>query len=99
MVSQSTAQQVALSMQPDRRPGSEVLGASLAYATIPHFGSQRQLVWLVSIDPAGGLYSVHPPQRAANYCVQIIEANNGKWLMTSAGLSPSLPALAAIPAQ
>lgn len=42
-------------------------------------------------------YSVSPPERLANYCVQIIDASTGKWIQTLAGLSPSLPALPAVP--
>lgn len=78
------------------RPGSPILGTSLAYASGPLLGSQH-LVWLVSVDPAGGLHSVSPPERLANYCVQIIDASTGKWIQTLAGLSPSLPALPAVP--
>jgi hypothetical protein len=96
-VSQSLANGAALGML--RHPGSQVLGTSLAYATLPRYGSQRKLVWLVSVDPAGGLYSIQPPQRLANYCVQIIDASTGKWLMMSAGRSPSLAALPEIPAK
>lgn len=77
------------------RPGSRVLGESLAYASTPLLG-QHRLVWLVSVDPAGGLYSVHPPAREANFVVELIDASSGRWLMTLAGRSAALPRLPVI---
>jgi hypothetical protein len=92
-----TAAQVEQTAQTEIvRPGSPILGTSLAYASGPLLGSRR-LVWLVSVDPAGGLHSVSPPERLANYCVQVIDASTGKWIQTLAGLSPSLPALPPVP--
>jgi hypothetical protein len=80
------------------RPGSRVLGESLVYASTLRFGP-HQLVWLVSLDPAGGLHSVSGPPRTANFVVAVVSAKTGQWLMTAAGLSPALPALPAIPAR
>jgi hypothetical protein len=77
-------------------PGSRVLGESLGYATTMLFGRHR-LVWLVSVDPAGGLYSVHNPREKANYVVELIDAASGRWLLTLAGRASGLPALPAIP--
>jgi hypothetical protein len=79
-------------------PGSKVLGTGLATAVVPYYGSAAQRVWLVSVDPAGGLQSVNSPDRTANYYVEIISAATGKWLMTAAGLAPGLSALPRIPA-
>lgn len=94
-VGQSTAQSAALGWM--RRPGTRILGASLAYLSTPNFGPHR-LVWLVSLDPAGGLQNVAAPpgSRVAltdNYCVAVVSAATGQWLMTAAGRSGSLPPL------
>lgn len=80
------------------KPGTRVLGESLVYASTIRFGS-HQLVWLVSLNPAGGLHSVSGPPRTANFVVAMVSAKTGQWLMTAAGLSPTLPALPAIPAR
>jgi hypothetical protein len=79
-----------------KRPGTQVLGTSLAYATVPPVKSKK-LVWLVSLDPAGGMYSVGLKAIRANFCVAIIDARTGKWLMATVGSSGSLPALRTIP--
>ncbi len=93
-IGQSTAENAALGSL--RRPGTRVLGASLAYLSTPNFGPHR-LVWLVSLDPAGGMQSVASPVGSPvvteNYCVAIVSAATGQWLMTAAGKSGSLPAL------
>jgi hypothetical protein len=78
------------------RPGSRVLGESLAYASTTLFGPHR-LVWLVSVDPAGGLVSTRPPFTKANFVVELIDAASGRWLLTMAGKAPGLPRLPAIP--
>jgi hypothetical protein len=74
-----------------------VLGTGLAQDVLPYNGPAAQLMWLVSIDPAGGLQSVHPPDRNANFYVAIVSATTGKCLMTSAGLVGGLSALPSIP--
>jgi hypothetical protein len=74
------------------RPGTQVLGQSLAYATVPP-AKTKALVWLVSLDPAGGIYSVGLKSELANFCVAIIDARTGRWLMATVGSSKSLPAL------
>jgi hypothetical protein len=80
------------------RPGSRVLGSSLAYATIP--GHRRpKLVWLVSVDPAGGLTSVSSASERANFVVEMIKARSLRWVMTSVGRTGQLPALPNIPAR
>jgi len=80
------------------RPGSRVLGSSLAYATIP--GHRRpKLVWLVSVDPAGGLTSVSSASQRANFVVEMIKARSLRWEMTSIGRTGQLPALPNIPAR
>jgi hypothetical protein len=89
------AERAALAQAP---PGSRVLGIGLARTVIPYYGSVPQLVWLVSVDQAGGLQSVSHPERTANFDVALVSASTGKWLMTSAGLAPKLLALPAIPA-
>jgi hypothetical protein len=98
-IGQNTAESAALAWL--RRPGTRVLGASLAYLSTPNFGPHR-LVWLVSLDPAGGIQSVASPVGSPvvteNYCMAIVSAATGQWLMTAAGKSGSLPALPKIPA-
>jgi hypothetical protein len=94
-VSSAAADRSALAWLP--RAGTEVLGESLAYVSTPRYGS-HQLVWLVSIDPAGGLGSVYSGE-ADNFVVEVISAKTGQWLMTVAGKSPLLPALPAIAAR
>jgi hypothetical protein len=99
-VGQNTAEGAALAWL--RRPGTRVLGASLAYLSTPNFGPHR-LVWLVSLDPAGGIQTVAAPPGSRvvvteNYCMAIVSAATGQWLMTAAGKSGSLPALPKIPA-
>jgi hypothetical protein len=96
----NTAESAALGWL--RRPGTRVLGASLAYLSTPSFGPHR-LVWLVSLDPAGGMENVAAPpgSRVAvtdNYCVAVVNAATGQWLMAVAGKSGSLPALPKVPA-
>ena len=93
-VSSAAAQHAALQQT---APGSTVLGVGLARVVIPYVGSAPQLVWLVSVDPAGGLHSTEPPERTANFDVAMVSATTGKWLMTSAGLAPGLSALPGIP--
>jgi hypothetical protein len=93
-VSSAAAQHAALAQS---APGSTVLGVGLASAVIPYDGSAPQLVWLVSVDPAGGLHSTEPPAQTANFDVAMVSATTGKWLMTSAGLAPGLSALPGIP--
>jgi hypothetical protein len=94
-IGQSTADSAALGWL--RRPGTRVLGASLAYLSTPSFGPHR-LVWLVSLDPAGGMQTVAAPPGSPvvvteNYCIAVVNAATGQWLMTAAGKSRSLPAL------
>jgi hypothetical protein len=93
-VSSAAAQPAALQQA---APGSRVLGVGLASVVIPYDGSAPQLVWLVSVDPAGGLHSTEPPEQTANFDVAMVSATTGKWLMTSAGLAPGLSALPEIP--
>jgi len=93
-VSESAAETAAIAGL--GRPGTQVLGASLAYATMPVVGS-NQIVWLVSLDPAGGMVSVGSPAVVENYVVAIVNAQTGKWVMTAAGKSTSLPALPVVP--
>lgn len=81
-----------------RRPGSAVMGGSLAYVRLPSDGGRSRLAWLISVDPAGGLFSIGPPARLGNYCVEIVSAASGQWLMTAVGHSPALPELPSIPA-
>jgi hypothetical protein len=99
-IGQSTAESAALGWL--RRPGTRVLGTSLAYLSTPNFGPHR-LVWLVSLDPAGGMQNVAAPPGSRvviteNYCVAVVSAATGQWLMTAAGRSGTLPALPKIPA-
>jgi hypothetical protein len=78
------------------RPGSQALGTSLAYATLP--GHRRpKLVWLVSVDPAGGLTSVSSASLRANFVVEMMSARSLRWVMTSVGRFAQLPALPNIP--
>ena len=78
------------------RRGSRVLGTSLAYVGIPGH-RRRALVWLVSVNPAGGLTSVSSASLRANFIVEMISARSHRWLMTSVGRSGQLPPLPNIP--
>jgi len=79
--------------------GSRVLGAALAYVTEQGLGRHR-LTWLVSVDLAGGLTNPGGPDSATlkpdNYIVVFTDAKTGRWDMTVAGYSPSLPSLPVI---
>jgi hypothetical protein len=79
-----------------RGHGSRVLGAALAYVTQPPLGGRR-LMWLVSLDLAGGLTNPGGPSSGApepdNFIVAFVNAKTGRVEMTTAGRSPSLPPL------
>jgi hypothetical protein len=79
--------------------GARILGAALAYVTQPGLGRHR-LTWLVSVDLAGGLTNPGGPDSATlkpdNYIVVFADAKTGRWDMTVAGYSPSLPPLPVI---
>lgn len=79
--------------------GARILGAGLAYVTQPGLGRHR-LTWLVSVDLAGGLTNPGGPDSATlkpdNYIVVLADAKTGRWDMTVAGYSSSLPPLPVI---
>ena len=79
-----------------RGHGSRVLGAALAYVIQPP-QVRRQLMWLVSLDLAGGLTNPGGPASGApgqdNFIVAFVDAKTGRVEMTTAGRSPSLPPL------
>ena len=79
--------------------GARILGAALAYVTQQGLGRHR-LTWLVSVDLAGGLTNPGGPDSATlkpdNYIVVFTDAKTGRWDMTVAGYSPSLPSLPVI---
>jgi len=82
-----------------RRPGSRVLGTALAYVTEPYLGKHR-LMWLVSLDLAGGLTNPGGPSTGApepdNYIVAFVDARTGRVEQTTAGKSNLLPPLPVI---
>jgi hypothetical protein len=79
-----------------RGHGSRVLGTALAYVTGSPLGRHR-LMWLVSLDLAGGLTNPGGPSSGApepdNFIVTFVDAKTGRAEMTTAGNSPSLPPL------
>jgi hypothetical protein len=79
-----------------RGHGSRVLGAALAYVIQPPQVRHR-LMWLVSLDLAGGLTNPGGPSSGApepdNFIVAFADAKTGRVEMTTAGSSPSLPPL------
>lgn len=80
-----------------RGHGSRVLGTDLAYVTDSSLGRHR-LMWLVSLDLAGGLTNPGGPSSGApeepdNFIVTFVDAKTGRAEMTTAGRSPSLPPL------
>jgi hypothetical protein len=76
--------------------GSRVLGTALAYVTEQGLGRHR-LTWLVSLDLADGLTNPGGPDSVAlgldNFIVAFVDAMTGRWEMTTAGNSASLPPL------
>jgi hypothetical protein len=90
------AGRAAMAGPPGWGHGSRILGAALAYVTRPDLG-RRRLMWLVSEDLAGGLTNPGGPDSGAlkpdNYIVAFVDATTGRWEVTTAGESPSLPPL------
>jgi hypothetical protein len=82
-----------------RGPHSRVLGTALAYVTEPYQGKHR-LMWLVSLDLAGGLTNPGGPSTGApgpdNVIVAFVDAKTGQVKMTVAGKSNLLPPLPVI---
>lgn len=81
--------------------GTLILGETLAWEGQPWAGPNvsRQLVWLISINPAGG---VRPATAAVknkpyNFQIDIIDATTGRYLGDEEGASSSLPPLPSIP--
>jgi hypothetical protein len=81
-----------------RGPHSRVLGTALAYVT-PYLGKHR-LMWLVSLDLAGGLTNPGGPSTGApgpdNFIVAFVDAKTGQVKTTVAGQSNLLPPLPVI---
>jgi hypothetical protein len=81
-----------------RGPHSRVLGTALAYVE-PYLG-KRRLMWLVSLDLAGGLTNPGGPSTGApgpdNFIVAFVDAKTGQTKLTSAGYSNLLPPLPVI---
>jgi hypothetical protein len=82
-----------------RGHGSRVLGTALAYVT-ELSPSRPRLMWLVSLDLAGGLTNPGGPSTGApgpdNLIVAFVDAKTGRVGMTTAGMSPLLPPLPVI---
>ena len=82
-----------------RGPHSRVLGTALAYVTEPYLGKHR-LMWLVSLDLAGGLTNPGGPSTGApgpdNFIVAFVDAKTGQVKPTVAGQSNLLPPLPVI---
>jgi hypothetical protein len=82
-----------------RRPGSRVLGTALAYVTESGLGRHR-LMWLVSLDLAGGLTNPGGPSTGApgpdNFIIAFVDAKTGQVKITAAGMSHLLPPLPVI---
>jgi len=82
-----------------RGPHSRALGTALAYVTEPYLGKHR-LMWLVSLDLAGGLTNPGGPSTGApgpdNFIVAFVDAKTGQTKLTSAGQSNLLPPLPVI---
>ena len=78
---------------------SRVLGTALAYVTEQSLGRHR-LMWLVSLDLAGGLTNPGGPSTGApgpdNFIIVFVDANTGKAGPATAGYSASLPPLPVI---
>jgi hypothetical protein len=78
---------------------SRVLGTALAYVT-ERSPSRTRLMWLVSLDLAGGLTNPGGPSTGApgpdNLIVAFVDARTGRVGMTTAGWSASLPPLPVI---
>jgi hypothetical protein len=81
-----------------RGHGSRVLGTALAYVT--QLSEGRRLMWLVSLDLAGGLTNPGGPSTGApgpdNFIVAFVDAKTGRVGMTTAGMSALLPPLPVI---
>jgi hypothetical protein len=81
-----------------RGHGSRVLGTALAYVT--QLSEGRRLMWLVSLDLAGGLTNPGGPSTGApgpdNFIVVFVDAKTGQVGPTTAGWSASLPPLPVI---
>jgi hypothetical protein len=94
-----SAKRAAMAGPPGWGHGSRILGTALAYVTQPGLARHR-LMWLVSEDLAGGLTNPGGPDSGAlkpdNYIVAFIDAKTGRWRVTMAGESPSLPSLPVI---
>jgi hypothetical protein len=82
-----------------RWPGSRVLGTALAYVTESGLGRHR-LMWLVSLDLAGGLTNPGGPSTGApgpdNFIIAFVDAKTGQVKSTVAGMSHLLPPLPVI---
>jgi len=82
-----------------RGPHSRVLGTALADVTEPYLGKHR-LMWLVSLDLAGGLTNPGGPSTGApgpdNFIVAFVDAKTGQVKTTVAGKSNLLPPLPVI---
>jgi hypothetical protein len=78
---------------------SRVLGTALAYVT-ERSPSRTRLMWLVSLDLAGGLTNPGGPSTGApgpdNFIIAFVDAKTGKVGMTTAGKSALLPPLPVI---
>jgi hypothetical protein len=81
-----------------RGHGSRVLGTALAYVT--RLSEGRRLMWLVSLDLAGGLTNPGGPSTGApgpdNFIVVFVDAKTGRVGTTTAGWSATLPPLPVI---
>jgi hypothetical protein len=79
---------------------SRVMGTALAYVTEQGLGRHR-LMWLVSLDLAGGLTNPGGPSTGApgpdNFIIAFVDANTGKVGPATAGKSALLPPLPVIP--
>ena len=82
-----------------RGPHSRVLGTALADVTEQDLGKHR-LMWLVSLDLAGGLTNPGGPSTGApgpdNFIVAFVDAKTGQVKTTVAGQSNLLPPLPVI---
>lgn len=94
-VSAGTAGDVALETV-HAQPGSLVLGSGLAYLRSP--GTAERLVWVVSVDEAGGQYEGGGAgDTLADYVVVYVNAQTGQMIEWQNGYDPSLPVLPWIP--
>ncbi len=98
-VGSAAAGRSALAWWRSRHNKSRVLGTALAYVTEQSLGRHR-LMWLVSLDLAGGLTNPGGPSTGApgpdNFIIVFVDANTGKAGPATAGYSGLLPPLPVI---